>query len=251
MNFTRLSNGALTQLIFKLFRGVECMDKVQFHSDPEFNSAVPAGKQGNLKLKRSFFFYDRSLPTFFFWYSTHPVLIRKKRKKTHSLQIGIFWGWGSLFSQRTAHHFSNSLWHELNAVGLKKHTRSFSSSQWRKFLSTAMFYITLVRDSIVSDTITPTVTLNLPGEGLICLGLNDKARAPSLHLLLKHRTLTVLQPCLPASSHTSCIIYVEKTRPGQASIWPSWNIYLSNLAPSLKRHITKAHSANTAPHAIM
>lgn len=27
------------------------MDKVQFHRDPEFNSALPTGKKVNLKLK--------------------------------------------------------------------------------------------------------------------------------------------------------------------------------------------------------
>lgn len=47
------------------------MDKVQLDSDPEFNSAVPAGKKVNLKLKRSALCYDRSLPTFSFDIPAH------------------------------------------------------------------------------------------------------------------------------------------------------------------------------------
>ncbi|TNN80162.1 hypothetical protein EYF80_009487 [Liparis tanakae] len=48
----------------------------------------------------------------------------------------------------------------------------------------------------------PSVTLNLPGVEWICLGINDKDRPPSLHLLPTHRPFTVLQPRSPASSDT-------------------------------------------------
>ena len=65
-----------------------------------------------------------------------------------------------------------------------------------------------------------TLNLNLPGVGWICLGLSDKDSLSSVHLLPRHRGFTVLQPCSPASSDTGCIIYVEKTLAGWASIWP-------------------------------
>lgn len=133
--------------------------------------------------------------------------------------------------------------------------RQFFHHDWH-FHPLQCLICTLVRDCLIPSHQPPLpVNFNLPGVGWICLGLDDKARPLSLHLLPKHQAFTVLRPCSPASSDTGCIIYVEKTLPGQASIWPSWNIHLSNLAPSLKHHIItkvqRSSANNTAPHSLL
>ena len=60
---------------------------------------------------------------------------------------------------------------------------------------------------------------------------------------------TVQRPCSPASSDTGCIIYVEKTLPGQASIWPPWNINPPNVDPRPTPPITQTpHHQYTEVH---
>lgn len=108
---------------------------------------------------------------------------------------------------------------------------------WSVKIHLADIICTWVRGSVIPYT--PSSLLNLPGVGWICLGHNDKAKPspPLLHLLPGHWAFTVLWHTPPASLDTGCIIYVEKTVWGQTSIWPSCNINLSDLAPSLKHHI--------------
>lgn len=43
------------------------MDKVQLHSDPEFNLAVPAGKKGEFKIKKVCPSLEKIHTHFFFW----------------------------------------------------------------------------------------------------------------------------------------------------------------------------------------
>lgn len=62
------------------------MDKVQLHSDPEFNSAVPAGKKGEFKMKKVCPLLERSLPTFSFDSVPSPHKEKKKKPFTISKQ---------------------------------------------------------------------------------------------------------------------------------------------------------------------
>lgn len=110
----------------------------------------------------------------------------------------------------------------------------YSLSQWQVFLSVAVFH------AHPNAFNAPSVILSLTGPGWICLRLNDKTKPPLLSPpapLTPGLVLYCSHAPLPASSDTGCIIYVEKILPGQASIWPSWNINLANLAPSLQHHI--------------
>lgn len=200
-------------LLFHHFGGA-AFEEAQ--ADPQFSSAVPTGEMATLKWKKGL---PSALINPYPPFSVDTSVNSQRRERKWHLK-------SSHAEPRTA-HFGR----EQEVASNRKHLAWSRHTVWLDH-----FISWLLRGAVPDTPPRTRRPLWLAVFALGALGLKPGPPLPPAPPTLS--PLLYGSPARMHSSDTSCIIYVEKTLPGQTGIWSSWKINPSNLASSLKQHIS-------------